>query len=152
MDNPSIALSQIGRRFESCSAHKEKPGVFMGDADVAVESSILSSGSPVKADILKVVHHGSKYSSSVAFLKAVSPAVAVYSAGLGKSHGHPAPQTIANLQNVGARILGTDKDGTITLRIDATGERNADYSIIDRQFRTTDARIKLKQLYPTISQ
>jgi competence protein ComEC len=95
--------------------------MFMGDADAAAESAILASGSPVKADILKVGHHGSKYSSSVAFLKAVSPAVAVYSAGLGNSYGHPATQTIANLQNVGAQIYGTDKDGTITVSIDANG-------------------------------
>ncbi len=95
--------------------------MFMGDADAAAESAILASGSAVKADILKVGHHGSKYSSSVAFLKAVSPAVAVYSAGLGNSYGHPAPQTIASLQNVGAQIYGTDKDGTITVTIDADG-------------------------------
>jgi hypothetical protein len=93
----------------------------MGDADVAAESAILSSGSTVKSDILKVGHHGSKYSSSLAFLKAASPAVAVYSAGLGNTYGHPAPQTITNLQSVGARILGTDKDGTITITIDANG-------------------------------
>jgi len=57
----------------------------------------------------------------VAFIKAVSPAVAIYMAGIGNPYGHPAPQTIANLQSVGAQVYGTDKDGTITITIDANG-------------------------------
>jgi competence protein ComEC len=95
--------------------------LLMGDADSEAEKSILASGSSVKADIFKVGHHGSKYSSIPAFLERVSPAVAVYSAGAGNTYGHPAPQTMTNLQKAGAQVLGTDKNGTIVITIGETG-------------------------------
>jgi beta-lactamase superfamily II metal-dependent hydrolase len=89
--------------------------LFMGDAQNEAEASILTAGLPVTADILKVGHHGSRTASSSAFLTAVKPAVAVYSAGIGNSYGHPHPETIAALFAVGAQIYGTDKNGTVVV-------------------------------------
>ena len=72
--------------------------LFDGDAEQTAEASmLLSSVSPVKADILKVGHHGSRSASSPEFLKAVKPQVAIYSAGAGNDYGHPHSETLAAL-------------------------------------------------------
>ena len=95
--------------------------LFMGDAQKEAEASILAASIPVKADILKVGHHGSRTSSTPSFLAQVKPTVAVYSAGIGNSYGHPHPETIAALTAVGAQIYGTDVNGTIIVTADASG-------------------------------
>jgi competence protein ComEC len=92
--------------------------LFMGDADKAAEATIIAAGLPLDADILKVGHHGSSSSSGPAFLALVSPAVAVYCAGIGNSYGHPSPVTITALHNVGAQVYGTDINGTIAITTD----------------------------------
>ena len=95
--------------------------LFMGDSESEIESELLSSGQSLNADILKVGHHGSKSSSSPAFLSAVSPETAIYFAGIGNSYGHPAPQTIAALKATGATVYGTDQLGTILVTVSADG-------------------------------
>lgn len=93
--------------------------LLTGDAEKEAESAMsVSSFSPVQATILKVGHHGSRTSSSRAFLDLVKPEVAVYSAGKGNSYGHPHPETITALKAVGAKIYGTDVNGTITVNTD----------------------------------
>ena len=82
--------------------------LFTGDIDSAVEADIVARGTPVAADILKVPHYGSKYSSSAYFLSAVQPAEAVISVG-DNPYGHPAPETLQRLLDVGARIWRTDE-------------------------------------------
>jgi competence protein ComEC len=94
--------------------------LFMGDADKAAEASIITAGLAVNADILKVGHHGSSTSSSPSFLALVTPAVAVYCAGIGNSYGHPSPVTITALYNVGAQVYGTDVNGTIAITTDGS--------------------------------
>lgn len=95
--------------------------LLMGDAESRAEASLLSSGLSLKADILKVGHHGSTSSSTQAFLKAVSPKLAIYSAGVNNQYNHPAPQTIAALASIGATVLGTDQTGTIALTVEQNG-------------------------------
>lgn len=68
--------------------------LLMGDAGVQSEGEMLSKGFDLKADLLKVGHHGSHYSTSIDFLKAVSPQFAVISVGKDNPYGHPAPETI----------------------------------------------------------
>ncbi|OGY97982.1 MAG: hypothetical protein A2855_02390 [Candidatus Liptonbacteria bacterium RIFCSPHIGHO2_01_FULL_57_28] len=68
------------------------------------------------ADILKVGHHGSKYSSSAAFLRAARPEVAVISSGARNTYGHPARETLARLSAADIPVLRTDQMGTVTLR------------------------------------
>ena len=92
--------------------------LFMGDAQTNAEAGILAAGLPVQSTILKVGHHGSNTSSSPAFLAQVKPAVAIYSAGVGNSYGHPRPETLAALAAVGAQIYGTDANGTVTVTTD----------------------------------
>ena len=67
-----------------------------------------------QVQVLKVAHHGSKYSSSEEFLKAVKPELAVISVGK-NSFGHPTPETLQRLAAAGAKILRTDKNGQIAI-------------------------------------
>ena len=92
--------------------------LFTGDAEKEAEASILESGLPVQADILKVGHHCSRTSSSAQFLDAVKPEVAVYMAGEGNRYGHPHQETINTLTSVGAKIYGTDIHGNIIVTTD----------------------------------
>lgn len=93
--------------------------LFTGDAERAGEERLLrEQAALLSASVLKVGHHGSKTSSSPAFLEAVRPQIAVYSAGRGNGYGHPHAQTIAQLQAVGAQIYGTDQHGTVVISID----------------------------------
>jgi competence protein ComEC len=95
--------------------------LMMGDAGANTEAALLASGMPLKANILKVGHHGSTSGSTPAFLQAVAPKVAVYSAGVNNPYGHPALQTIKSLTQVGATIYGTDVNGTVLVKGSAQG-------------------------------
>jgi competence protein ComEC len=92
--------------------------LFEGDAEHEAESNILAAGLDVDADILKVGHHASRSSSSMPFLEAVSPQLAIYMAGINNSYGHPHDETITALCQVGAQIYGTDIHGTIVVATD----------------------------------
>jgi competence protein ComEC len=98
--------------------------MLTGDVQADGEAQMLASHIPLASTILKVAHHGSASSSTPAFLEAVHPATAVYTAGLGNQSGFPSPDTIANLTAVGARIYGTDQNGTVVITTDGI-----DYSL-----------------------
>lgn len=91
-----------------------------GDAEKQVESSILAdNGEPaLRADILKAGHHGSKNSTTPAFLAAMHPSVAVISAGEDNPYGHPNQELLERLENEGVRILRTDRDGAVHVLTD----------------------------------
>ncbi len=92
---------------------KNSKTLFTGDISFKVETNLLTSN----VDILKVAHHGSRFSSAASFLEAVKPKVAVI--GVGKnSYGHPTAQVLERLANAGAQIFRTDLDGTVKLVID----------------------------------
>ncbi len=90
--------------------------LFTGDMESDVESQIL--GKDIQADILKVGHHGSNSSSSEAFLKKINPKVAVISVGKDNIYGHPHPETLTRLSNMGVSIYRTDINGTIVISTD----------------------------------
>ncbi|MBR3994893.1 MAG: MBL fold metallo-hydrolase [Clostridia bacterium] len=90
--------------------------LFTGDAEQVIETQLLKSG--IDADVLKVGHHGAGSSSAPSFIKAVSPEVAVISCGQGNSYGHPHADTLAILNEVGAKIYRTDEQGTIVVTAD----------------------------------
>ncbi|HXG07925.1 MAG TPA: lamin tail domain-containing protein [Nitrososphaera sp.] len=102
--------------------------LFTGDIEqYAEERLVREQGADLDAEVLKVGHHGSRYSSTNPFLVAVSPEVAVISAGANNSYGHPHQETLERLANVGTEhVLRTDIDGTITLITDGSD----DYLII----------------------
>ena len=92
--------------------------LFTGDAEVMAEYVSIDSGLLLKADVLKVGHHGSHSSSCLEFLKAVSPKAAVISCGADNTYGHPHMETLNNLNSVKAEVLRTDIYGTIICRSD----------------------------------
>ena len=93
--------------------------LLTADIDFSVEKLLPDRTPTLKADILKVAHHGSKYSSSPAFLTAVEPSEAIISVGT-NAYGHPAPETLARLVAVGTNIWRTDLLGTILLTSDGS--------------------------------
>jgi competence protein ComEC len=98
-----------------------KEFLFTGDCTGANESlvgSICARGPPLY--LLKVAHHGSRYSTSSGFLSETNPKFAVISVG-SNSYGHPAPETISALKADGTRIYSTQKNGTVTLTVSSSG-------------------------------
>ena len=87
--------------------------LFTGDLGSEQEEELLARGAPLDCTLLKVGHHGSRYSSSEAFLAAVHPKAAVISAGFANSFHLPAPSTVVHLQHRGIRVYRTDLDGSV---------------------------------------
>lgn len=91
--------------------------LLAADIGANVEEYLVRRGVDLRADVLKVGHHGSKYSSGDAFLSAVSPKVAVIGVGAGNRYGHPAPETLKRLSSsTDARVFRTDRNGTVTVK------------------------------------
>lgn len=92
--------------------------LFTGDAETYSESEMIKNGFNVKADVLKVGHHGSCTSSSRQFLKVVSPKYAIISVGFHSFYGQPDKCVLDRLKEVGAKLYRTDKLGTIVVESD----------------------------------
>lgn len=92
--------------------------LFSGDAEQSAEQDVLQNGIAVQADVLKVGHHGSKSSSSSAYLDAIEPTYAVVSCGEGNSYGHPHAETLNNLRSRGVQLFRTDEQGSIVATSD----------------------------------
>ena len=94
--------------------------LLTGDAVSEVERWLLHSGQTLDSDVLKVAHHGSRTSSSAAFLSAVSPHAAVISAGQDNRFGHPDPEVVERLEELipDSRIFRTYESGTVTFETD----------------------------------
>jgi competence protein ComEC len=87
--------------------------LLTGDIGSETETLLVNSGQILRSNVLKVGHHGSKFSSAEAFLRAVKPAVALISVGQKNRYGHPTQEALERLRAVGARILRTDESGDI---------------------------------------
>ena len=94
--------------------------LFTGDAEQEAEGHMmmLSSVQLPEVEILKVGHHGSRTASSADFLNITSPEVAIYMAGVDNSYGHPHTETITALNQISAKIYGTDVNGTLIVTTD----------------------------------
>ncbi|MBA2685362.1 MAG: DNA internalization-related competence protein ComEC/Rec2 [Gemmatimonadaceae bacterium] len=93
--------------------------LMMGDAEKGEEERLVEEyGDSLRADVLKVGHHGSNTSSTPAFLARVHPRVALISVGAGNMYGHPSASTLRSLAGVGAAVLRTDLEGSIVCRTD----------------------------------
>lgn len=92
--------------------------LFTGDLEADGENVLLQSDENLHATVLKVGHHGSRGASSAAFLKRVAPRVAVISCGRFNSYGHPAPDALARLKDIGAEVFRTDRDGEVDVSCD----------------------------------
>lgn len=99
--------------------------LFTGDIEKLAEQQILKTEkAEIRADILKVAHHGSKTSSIPEFIKAVRPKIALIGVGKNNTFGHPNQQTIKNLENIKCWIYRTDLQGEIIIKIDQKGRMN----------------------------
>jgi competence protein ComEC len=89
--------------------------LFTGDAERELEEELLSriGVDGLRSDVLKVAHHGSRTSSTPAFLEAVTPSIAIVSAGVRNRFGHPHPKTLAALGARGIAVRRTDLLGTL---------------------------------------
>lgn len=94
--------------------------LFTGDMETSAETDLLDSGANVKADVLKVGHHGSDTSTGYRFLYEVSPTYAVISVGTGNSYGHPNEVTLSRLEDADCTAYRTDKLGHIIAQSDGT--------------------------------
>jgi competence protein ComEC len=93
--------------------------LLVGDAERAEEDWLLAHHhDELRAQVLKVGHHGSSTSSSDAFLDAVRPDIAVISVGAGNIYGHPSNDVLRALSRVGAEVLRTDEAGTVIVSTD----------------------------------
>lgn len=87
--------------------------LLTGDAEAESEKEMLESGMDLSATLLKAGHHGSRTSTSKAFLDKVNPKYAVISAGKDNKYGHPAQETMDRFKNKGIKVYRTDEQGTI---------------------------------------
>jgi len=92
--------------------------LFTGDAEKEAEQEMLSRKESLKADILKVSHHGSRTSTTEEFLRAVSPKTAVIMCGAGNRYGHPHKETPEKLEKAGVKVYRTDLHGDIIITTD----------------------------------
>ena len=99
-------------------SYEEVDFLFTGDAGKKQEMEMVNSGMNLDAEILSLGHHGSDTSSAPAFIDAVSPEVAIYSAGEGNSYGHPHASVVSLIQEKGIKLYGTDQNGTIIVKTD----------------------------------
>ena len=82
---------------------------------------LASAREELRADALLVPHHGSRSSSTAAFVAAVQPGYALVSAGHRNRFGHPHPDVLARYRAAGAEILDTSRHGAVRLRVEADG-------------------------------
>lgn len=87
--------------------------MLTGDMEAKVERRLMLEGHDLKSDILKVGHHGSKTSTTSAFLSAVVPEVALIQVGAKNRYGHPSPEVLSRLENFGIKYYRNDLDGTV---------------------------------------
>ncbi len=109
--------------------------LFTGDAEAETEARLIEAGANLRADVLKVGHHGSRYATSAPFVHAVKPKEAIISVGSANNYGHPSPETLTLLRSNGVKVYRTDLQGEIS--IISNGERY----IITTTRRASDADI-----------
>src|SRR5205814_1759707 len=97
--------------------------LFAGDIEAAGEERLRDAR--LRADVLKVPHHGSRSSSGPDFVAAVRPAIAVISLGAHNKWGFPNTGVLQRYQEVGSEIYRTDRDGAVEVRITSDGHITA---------------------------
>ena len=108
-DNSLVLRVELGKRAF----------LLTGDAEALEEAELVARESAsLRADLLKVGHHGSRTSTSLALLQAVSPRVATISCGTRNRFGHPTPEVMRRLESEGVPALRTDRDGGILVATD----------------------------------
>ncbi len=100
--------------------HGERSALLMGDAGKTVERELLKGEKPLASDVLVVGHHGASDAGDAAFLAAVRPQWSLISVNRDNLRGYPDADTLQRLRAAGGRLLRTDQDGDICLRLPRT--------------------------------
>jgi competence protein ComEC len=115
--------------------------LFMGDAESQTEDRLLGKDieqNSLKARIIKIAHHGSKYATSEHFLKRVQPEAAIISDGGWNRYGHPAQSVLDRLKAANAKVYRTDLQGEITITTKGRGDSSRFYEIKAAKETTED--------------
>ncbi|MDP6482947.1 MAG: hypothetical protein QGH70_03735 [Nitrospinota bacterium] len=118
--HPSAAREAVGYRRDNDHSvvlrlvHGKVRVLLASDLERRGERELLRSGENLRAEVLRVPHHGSRTSSSWAFLRRVRPPAAVISAGR-PCRGHPSEKVVSRYRRLGAKIYRTDRDGAVRL-------------------------------------
>lgn len=88
--------------------------LLTGDVEPPAQAALARTVPGLDIDVLKVPHHGSRHQDAD-WLASLTPTLAIASAGAGNDYGHPAPETVRLLEDAGARVLRTDRDGTVAV-------------------------------------
>jgi competence protein ComEC len=92
--------------------------IFMGDLEMDGEAKLLASGEDIRAEVLKVGHHGSRTATSFALLDAAKPLAAVIMCSAGNKYLHPHPETMTALKKIVVKIYRSDLDGRVEFKTD----------------------------------
>ncbi|NMA67194.1 MAG: DNA internalization-related competence protein ComEC/Rec2 [Clostridiaceae bacterium] len=111
--------------------YDEFSALFTGDIGFNTEELIINDGVVVECDLLKVAHHGSKYSTSDNFLNHANPVLAVISSGK-NIYGHPNPETLKRIENRGIRCFQTVNDGGIFVNVNKGGRKMLVTTVINK--------------------
>lgn len=112
--------------------------LFMGDAEAQSEERLLGKDVELKANVIKIAHHGSKYATSENFLKRVHPEAAIISDGAWNRYGHPSQSMLDRLKATNAKVFRTDLQGEITITTKGRGDSGKLYEIKPAKEATGD--------------
>ena len=115
--NPKLKTNDRGCVLKITSAH----GSALLTADIEARSEaelVANQPGALPSDVMLVPHHGSKTSSTPAFIAAVHPKLAIATPGYRNRFGHPRPEIVARYQQQGARVMRSDYDGAVEVRFD----------------------------------
>lgn len=118
--NPYIEISELNNNSAVIRLDYGKVSfLFPGDIESDRESQLLEEGkNQLNVDILKIPHHGSFDASSIGFIQAVSPDIAIISCGEDNPYGYPHQETLQTLKDNGIKAYRTDRHGTILVQTD----------------------------------
>ncbi len=124
----AVFLGPISSQYEELNdysailrlQYKNRVFLFMGDAGTIPEKELLQQypAAALKADVLKIGHHGSTSATSDVFLKAVAPEYGVILCAKGNRYGHPHREVLEKLETQGVKVWRTDEQGTLLIRSD----------------------------------
>jgi competence protein ComEC len=100
--------------------------LLTGDAEALAETEMIARGEDLKTDLLSLPHHGSRTSSTQAFIDKTAPQVTIANAGYRNRFGHPRPDVLARYTERGIRVDRTDWHGAVTYRFSAAGQWEAE--------------------------
>jgi competence protein ComEC len=121
--HPDAAAASDGTALNESSivlriTYNNQSVLFTGDIDTTIEDYLDTKyGDQLSATVLKVAHHGSRYASSTEFLDHVKPKFAYIEVGEGNRYKHPHAEALDRLQQVGAKVMRTDQNGTMEYTI-----------------------------------